>query len=74
MAIERYVVVRENANWRINFRGNLYGYYPDIAEATRIAIETAAKAGASGLEAQVLVEGADGLFRTAWTHGVDPAP
>lgn len=74
MAREQYVVIRENAEWRISFSGNLYGRYATLAEARRIAIETAAKAGAAGLEAEVLVEGDDGMYRTAWTHGVDPPP
>jgi hypothetical protein len=74
MAREQYVVVRERAEWRISFSGNLYGRYATEAEAVRIAIATAAKAGAAGLQAEVLVEGGDGLFRTAWTHGTDPAP
>ncbi|MBC7522740.1 MAG: DUF2188 domain-containing protein [Sandarakinorhabdus sp.] len=74
MAREQYVVIRENAEWRISFSGNLYGRYAEKAEAVRIAIETAAKAGAAGLEAEVLVEGDDGMCRTAWTHGTDAPP
>jgi hypothetical protein len=73
MAREQYVVVRDKTQWRISFSGNLYGFYPTIAEATAVAIDTAGKAVASGLQAEVLVEGDDGGFRTAWTQPADPA-
>ncbi|WP_426165478.1 hypothetical protein [Sandarakinorhabdus sp. DWP1-3-1] len=65
MALENYVVVRAGAQWRISFSGNLYGYYPDAAAATAVAIETAQKAAASGLAAAVLVECDGGGFQTA---------
>ncbi len=70
MAREQYVVIREGAGWRIAFSGSLYGRYATVAEATRVAIETAAKAGEAGLKAEVLVEGDDGFYRTAWAEGV----
>ena len=70
MAREQYVVVREGEGWRISFSGSLYGRYATLAEATRIAVETAAKACDAGLKAEVLVEHADGLYRTAWAEGV----
>lgn len=74
MGVARYVVVRDGAQWRINHEGNLYGYYATADEATKVAIETAAKAGAMGHEAQALVEAGNGLYRKVWTHGVDPPP
>jgi hypothetical protein len=74
MAVARYVVVRDRDQWRINHEGNLYGYYATTDEATNVAIETAAKAGAIGYEAQVLIEVGANLYRKVWTHGVDPAP
>lgn len=74
MSIARYVVVKDRDQWRINHNGNLYGYYATTAEATQVAIDTAAKAGALGLEAQVLMEVGNSLYRTVWTYGVDPPP
>jgi hypothetical protein len=74
MPIARYVVVRDRDQWRINHEGNLYGYYATSDEALKIAIETAAKAGAMGHEAQVLIEMGGNLYRKVWTHGVDPPP
>jgi hypothetical protein len=74
MTVARYVVVRDRDQWRINHNGNLYGYYATTDEATRVAIETAAKAGAMGHQAQALVEVGTGLYRTVWTYGIDPPP
>ncbi len=64
MARENYVVVRAAGQWRISFSGNLYGYYPDAAAATAVAIDTAQKAAATGLAAAVIVETDSGAFRT----------
>jgi len=72
--IARYAVIREGARWRINFEGVNYGYYDDAGAATRVAIETADKAGAAGHQAQVLVETLPMQFRVAWTYGADAAP
>ncbi|GGD99086.1 hypothetical protein GCM10011529_01550 [Polymorphobacter glacialis] len=66
MGREQYFVVSDAGQWRVNFRGNLYGYYPDVAAATAIAIDTAQKAGDAGLEAEVIVEQPDGNFERAW--------
>ena len=72
--IARYAVIREGARWRINLAGTNYGYYDDAGAATKVAIETAHKAGEAGHAAEVLVETLPMQFRLAWTHGVDPAP
>jgi hypothetical protein len=74
MNVARYVVVRDRDQWRINHNGNLYGYYATSDEALKVAIETAAKAGAMGHQAQALLEVGNGLYRKVWTHGVDPLP
>lgn len=70
----RYAVIREGAKWRINLAGVNYGYYDDAGAATRVAIETAHKAGVAGHAAQVLVETLPMQFRLAWTYGVDAVP
>ena len=72
--IARYAVIREGSKWRVNFQGINYGYYDDAGAATQVAIQTAHKAGEAGHQAQVLVETLPMQFRTAWTHGIDPAP
>ena len=72
--ITRYAVMREGAKWRINLAGINYGFYDDAGAATKVAIETAHKAGVAGHAAQVLVETLTMQFRLAWTYGVDPAP
>ncbi|KAB7649022.1 DUF2188 domain-containing protein [Polymorphobacter fuscus] len=70
--ITRYSVIRDGSQWRINLAGVNYGYYADAGDATRVAIETAQKAGEAGHATQVLVETLPMQFRIAWTFGDDP--
>lgn len=72
MAREQYFVVRDKDQWRINFSGNLYGFYPTAEAARRVAIETAEKAVAAGLVAEVVEEGEGGSFRRVWEAGTSP--
>ncbi|WP_284272212.1 DUF2188 domain-containing protein [Bradyrhizobium iriomotense] len=48
--------------------------YPTQKEAIRVAVDAAYKEGASGHDAQVLVQDEDNEVRTEWTYGHDPYP
>lgn len=74
MARVQYFVVLHNNEWKISHDGKHYGPYSTQALANRAAIDAAKKAGDSGHDAQVLVQGMDNKFRTEWTYGHDPYP
>ena len=59
--------------WKIKWNGQHYPYNGQ-RDAIRAAVDAAHKAGKSGHDAQVLVQGADSKFRTEWTYGPDPYP
>lgn len=68
-----YVVLHEG-RWKINFEGRHSAPYASQAYAIRAAVDTAHQLGLLGHDAQVLVQGTDGHFRTEWTYGHDPYP
>ena len=74
MARLQYFVVRHQGEWKISFENKHYGPYKTQKDAIRTAVDTAHKAGKNGNDAQVLVQGEDGKFRTEWTYGHDPYP
>lgn len=74
MARAHYYVVKHDGQWKISFDGKHYGPYGTQKEAIKVAVETAHKSGSDGHDAQVLVQGEDGKFRTEWTYGHDPFP
>jgi hypothetical protein len=74
MVRERYFVVLDDGEWKINFQGNDYGPYLSQQAAIRAAVDAAHKSGSSGHDAQVIVQGSDHEFRTEWTYGHDPYP
>jgi hypothetical protein len=74
MARAQYFVVLHQNEWKISLEGKHYGPYRTQADAIRAAVDTAQKAGTSGLDAQVLVQGQNNQFRTEWTYGHDPYP
>lgn len=74
MARARYFVVLHENQWKINFDGKHYGPYATQAEAIRVAVDAAHKAGNNGNDAQVLVQDRNNQFRTEWTYGSDPYP
>jgi len=74
MARAIYYVVLHQGQWKIKHNDKHYGPYSTQAEAIRIAVDTAKKAGENGYDAQVLVQGTNHQFRTEWTYGKDPYP
>jgi hypothetical protein len=71
VARTQYVVVNEQGQWKIAFAGKHYGPYNTQANAIRAAVDAAHRAKG---DAQVLVQGQNGQFRTEWTYGHDPYP
>jgi hypothetical protein len=76
MARAQYVVVKHEGQWKISYECQHYGPYGKgtQAEAIKMAVESAQKAGLNGHDAQVLIQGEDNKFRTEWTYGHDPYP
>ena len=74
MARAHYYVVRHEGEWKIKLNDRHFGPYVTQRSAIRIAVDAAHKAGKTGHDAQVLVQGADNQFRTEWTYGHDPYP
>jgi hypothetical protein len=64
----QFFVTLYNSRWHVSHGGSRYGPYGTQADAIAAA-KTWAKATPNS---QVLVQGADGLFRTEWTYGNDP--
>jgi hypothetical protein len=74
MERQLYYVVLHRKEWRIKYNDELYGPYETQKKALNAAIEAANRAGGSGAEAQVIVQGENNYFRTEWTYGEDPYP
>jgi hypothetical protein len=74
MERQRYYVVLHHKEWRIKYNDELYGPYETQKKALTAAIEAAHRAGGSGAEAEVIVQGENNYFRTEWTYGEDPYP
>lgn len=74
MARAQYYVVKQNNQWKIKHNDAHYGPYGTQRDAIQHAVNAAHKSGENGHDAQVLIQGADHLFRTEWTYGHDPYP
>jgi Uncharacterized protein conserved in bacteria (DUF2188) len=61
-----YYVLNHDGQWKIGFRGKHYGPYANQSDAVHCAVEAASM---NQGDAQVLVQGSDGKFRTEWTYG-----
>ena len=73
MSRAQYVVVLHEDEWKVSFDGRHYGPYLTQAAAIEAAIGSAHAVGSRGQEAEVLVQGANGLH-IEWTYGQDPYP
>lgn len=69
MASERYFVILENNEWKISFRDEHYGPYPNQQEAIEAAVDAAHAMGEIGIDTQVLTQDADNNFKTEWAYG-----
>ena len=74
MAEVRYLVVKRNGEWKVNFKNLRMGPYPDRIHAIDAAIDMADRDGRNGRDSQVLVRGEDRQFLIEWTYGRDPHP
>jgi hypothetical protein len=70
----QYFVIKHKGEWRVRAGYRTTGSYTSKAHAMCAAIDFAEKDGMAGRQAQVLVQGDDGHFRTAWVYGRDPYP
>jgi hypothetical protein len=73
MARAHYYVLSERGGWKIRLNGKDFPFGSQ-AEAIRAAVNAAHQSGRDGHDAQVLVQGRDGQWRTEWTYGHDPYP
>lgn len=67
MARQEYYVLSHAGSWKIRHNDKDYPYTTQHAAI-------GAAAGALGHDAQVLVQGVGGQWRTEWTYGHDPYP
>lgn len=74
MARAKYYVVHHNGEWKISLNDKHYGPYNSQKAAIKSAVDAAHSAGKKGIDAQVLVQGANNQFRAEWTYGNDPYP
>ena len=68
MAGTRYYIFKVARGWNIGYDGKEYPYKSN-ADAVMAAIKAANNTAALGLEAEVLVQGIDGKWRTEWSGG-----
>ena len=75
MARDIFTVVLLEQRWMVRYRGRHSPPYASQDEAISAAIGAAYKAGMANPDgAQVRVQDANNVFRTAWTYGADPPP
>ncbi len=72
LRVEYYVLSSGN-RWTIKYDGKEYPYETQ-AEALDAAVLAAHASGKNGFNAQVLLQGDNGQWRTEWTYGRDPYP
>jgi hypothetical protein len=66
LASVQYAIVLHNREWKISFNGRHYGPYATKAAAMAAAVAAARRATEHGYQPQVLVQGGDYRFRSAW--------
>jgi hypothetical protein len=75
MARDIFTVVLLEQKWMVRFHGRHSRAYTTQGEAIAAAVDSAHKAGMANPDgAQVRVQDANNVFRTAWTYGIDPPP
>lgn len=65
-------IVLNDGKWRISYRGERHGPYTTKSIAMIAARSAALKAASVGYEAEVQVQGDDGVRRTEWAYRDDP--
>ena len=74
MAIAQYIFETPDGDWWIKHRGKRHGPYATQVSAMKLAVKTAEKAGRTGRNTRIFVQGRDGKFRTEWTYDQRPVP
>jgi hypothetical protein len=75
MARDVFTVVLLEQRWMVRHHGRHSSPYATRDEAITAAIDAAHKAGIANPDgAEVRVQDANNVFRTAWTYGVDSPP
>ena len=66
----QYIVLEQDAVWKIRFEGRHFGPYPNERAAVHAAIEAAERAPKSGYEPRVMVQSRQtGQLHVEWTCG-----
>ena len=73
MARAEYYVLSNGGSWKVRHSGQDH-LYDTQANAIKAAVDAAHQSGKDGHNAQVLVQGQGGQWRTEWTYGDDPYP
>lgn len=73
MARAHYYVLSNGGARKVRHNEKDYPYSTQ-QDAMRAAVDAAHKSDQKGHDAQVLVQGQNGQFRTEWTYGHDPYP
>lgn len=68
-----YYVLSAGNRWKIRHNDKDY-FYNTQGAAIKAAVDAAHSTGNRGMDAQVLIQGQDGQWRTEWTYGHDPYP
>jgi hypothetical protein len=75
MARDIFTVVLLDQQWMVRFRGRHSQRYAPKARPSARPVEAANKTGMANPDgAQVRVQDSNNVFRTEWTHGIDPPP
>jgi hypothetical protein len=66
--MDQYLVESHRGTWKIKYEGSYIAVLPTRATAIRWAIDRAQNARARSVEARVLVQDEDRVFRVEWTN------
>jgi hypothetical protein len=70
MSRAEYLVLQDGLQWKVRLNGEDCAFETQ-SDAMTAAIDAANAAGRAGLDAQVLVQGHSGHWRSEWTYGRD---
>ena len=71
---KRYLVLRREDAWFINFNGEEFGPYRSEREARLFAVDAAHELGEQGEATEVVLADAAGEIAPVWIHGRDSYP
>lgn len=70
----RLFVSPDGARWKVQWEGGSVVSQHDTQAASIRAARATVASLAAGTCSQIMVQGADGRWRTEWTYGQDPYP